>query len=50
LEAAYFFVHQPDDIAATQLLAVVSKQARARGLEVPAVGLEGVARAQLDLF
>jgi uncharacterized protein YecE (DUF72 family) len=50
LDAAYFFVHQPDDIAAPQLLAVVSEQARARGIEVPAVPLEAVERAQLDLF
>jgi uncharacterized protein YecE (DUF72 family) len=50
LEAAYFFVHQPDDIAAPQLLALASEQARARGIEVPLVQLETADRTQLDLF
>jgi hypothetical protein len=50
LQSAYFFVHQPDDILAPQLLAAVAEQARARGICVPAVPLETVERAQLDLF
>jgi uncharacterized protein YecE (DUF72 family) len=50
LESAYFFVHQPDDILAPQLLAFAAQHARARGLEVPSVQLESRPSAQLGLF
>jgi uncharacterized protein YecE (DUF72 family) len=51
LSEAYFFAHQPDDIAAPQLLAAVAAHALARGIELPALPLEQSARdAQLELF
>jgi uncharacterized protein YecE (DUF72 family) len=50
LAAAFFFVHQPDDIAAPQLLAIAATHANTAGICVPAVTLERAAVAQLDLF
>jgi uncharacterized protein YecE (DUF72 family) len=50
LESAYFFVHQPDDILAPQLLSLVAEHARARGIDVGAVPLEAAPTKQLDLF
>lgn len=50
LTSAFFFVHQPDDIAAPQLLAIASERARCAGICVPDVTLERQASTQLDLF
>jgi uncharacterized protein YecE (DUF72 family) len=50
LHAAYFFVHQPDDIAAPQLLSIAAQRAQALGIDVPSVTLERSAPSQLDLF
>jgi uncharacterized protein YecE (DUF72 family) len=50
LADAFFFVHQPDDIAAPQLLSIASEHARAAGVSVPSVALERPAVTQLDLF
>lgn len=50
LEEAYFFVHQPDDVVAPQLLAVVSEAARERGIELPVAALEQPKPSQLGLF
>jgi hypothetical protein len=50
LRAAYFFVHQPDDIAAPQLLSIAAERAQALGIDVPSVPLERPAPNQLDLF
>ncbi|HEX4353712.1 MAG TPA: DUF72 domain-containing protein, partial [Polyangiales bacterium] len=50
LERAYLFVHQPDDIAAPELLSIAAAHARALGIEVPAVPLEAAVTPQLDLF
>jgi uncharacterized protein YecE (DUF72 family) len=47
LESAYFFVHQPDDLLAPELLAVVTDAARARGLLLPPLCPPP---GQLDLF
>jgi uncharacterized protein YecE (DUF72 family) len=50
LASAFFFVHQPDDILAPQLLATASEHARSAGIRVPAVVLERGPSEQLDLF
>ena len=50
LRAAYFFVHQPDDIAAPALLSIAAQRAQELGIEVPSVPLERPAPNQLDLF
>jgi hypothetical protein len=50
LHAAYFFVHQPDDIAAPQLLSIAAQRAQALGIDVLSVPLERAAPNQLDLF
>lgn len=50
LNVAFFFVHQPDDILAPQLLAIASEHARERGIELPLVTLEAPPAKQLDLF
>jgi uncharacterized protein YecE (DUF72 family) len=50
LAAAFFFVHQPDDLAAPQLLAIASNHANSAGICVPNVALERAPIAQLDLF
>jgi uncharacterized protein YecE (DUF72 family) len=50
LREAYFFVHQPDDSVAPQLLARMSVRARALGIAVPETALEPPAPNQLDLF
>jgi hypothetical protein len=50
LQAAYFFVHQPDDIAAPQLLSIAARHAQALGIDVPSVPLERAAPSQLGLF
>jgi uncharacterized protein YecE (DUF72 family) len=47
---AYFFVHQPDDVAAPQLLAIASTHAIAAGIPVPPVLLEPPPVEQLALF
>jgi uncharacterized protein YecE (DUF72 family) len=39
LESAFFFVHQPDDVLAPELLASFSSRARGRGVEMPLVVL-----------
>ncbi len=46
LERAYFFVHQPDDLVAPELLRYVEEQARARG----AIVARPKARGQLSLL
>ena len=50
LHAAYFFVHQPDDIAAPALLSIAAEYARGLGIDVPSVVLERPAPSQLGLF
>jgi uncharacterized protein YecE (DUF72 family) len=50
LGSAFFFVHQPDDIAAPQLLAIASEHANNAGIVVPTVALERSPSTQLDLF
>jgi uncharacterized protein YecE (DUF72 family) len=45
LQSAYFFVHQPDDILAPQLLAAVAEQARAQGIALPGRARDDRARA-----
>jgi len=39
LESAYFFVHQPDDVLAPELMASFAARARERGVEVPRIAL-----------
>jgi uncharacterized protein YecE (DUF72 family) len=50
LSAAFFFVHQPDDVVAPQLLATTAELAKTAGVCVPSVTLETAASTQLDLF
>ena len=47
LRSAYFFVHQPDNLLAPELLAVATDAARARGVALPPLPLHP---GQLDLF
>jgi uncharacterized protein YecE (DUF72 family) len=47
LERAYFFVHQPDNLLAPELLTVATEAARARGVRLPEITLNP---GQLDLF
>jgi uncharacterized protein YecE (DUF72 family) len=50
LSSVFFFVHQPDDILAPQLLAVASEHAQCAGICLPSCTLERGPTVQLDLF
>lgn len=50
LSSAFFFVHQPDDIAAPQLLAIAAEHAKCAEICVPNCTLERATSTQLDLF